>query len=136
MAHFSLPDEPKMEAALRAKINTARLSAGTIEDRLYAVVDLELSAGLTEEERCAFSEMLEAQYRDGWGQDFEIQSILTAQGEELCARLYHDGLIFSTGEAAQPLSRCPSPEGQSQPIIIRQMRRGTAACLFFFSQNQ
>lgn len=100
MTHFSLPDEPEMEAALRAKISAARLGTGIIEDRLYAVVNLVLSAELTEEERDAFSDMLEAQYRDGWGQDFEVQSILTAQGEELCARLYHDGLTFLTGEAA------------------------------------
>lgn len=60
MTHFSLPDEPEMEAALRAKISAARLGTGIIEDRLYAVVNLVLSAELTEEERDAFSDMLEA----------------------------------------------------------------------------
>lgn len=115
MTHFSLSDEPEMEAALRAKISAARLGTGIIEDRLYAVVNLVLSAELTEEERDAFSDMLEAQYRDGWGQDFEVQSILTAQGEELCARLYHDGLTFLTGEeiSSRERQRLESNEASS-----------------------
>lgn len=112
MPRLSLPDEPEMEAALRAKVHTARLSTCTSEDRLYAAVELELSSSLTPEEQTSFEEALERQYNGVFGEEVELLKIFTEQGVELCARLCHDGLEFFYQEAAE--FRQAGPESPSQ----------------------
>ncbi|WP_300345929.1 hypothetical protein [uncultured Oscillibacter sp.] len=112
MPRLSLPDEPEMEAALRAKVHTARLSTCTSEDRLYAAVELELSSSLTPEEQTSFEEALERQYNGVFGEEVELLKIFTEQGVELCARLCHDGLEFFYQEEAE--FRQAGPEAPSQ----------------------
>lgn len=104
MTYFELPDEPEIEARIRQKVKTARptvQSSGTI---LYASLDLELSDDLTEDELLAFVEQIRSQYRDGWGAEFELQTIESGT-DRVCLCLYHSDMEFYTASAFEALEQ-------------------------------
>lgn len=101
MNGFSLPQDPETEAAVRAKVHAARLDVCVEEGSLCAVVDVECADVLSGEELEALLDHIEGQYRDGWGADFELTDIPTAQGELIFARMYNDCLTFRAEETEQ-----------------------------------
>ncbi|MCI9333105.1 MAG: hypothetical protein HFG05_13220 [Oscillibacter sp.] len=105
MIRFSLPENKALESKIRAKIQAAPLSVCTMEDRLYAAVDLELTSELTEDELDSFIQQVQTQFRDDWGAEFETIGIPAAEGGVVCARLFHDGLSFSCEEQAPRLGQ-------------------------------
>ena len=108
MVRFSLPEAREMETEIRSKVSSACLDISVIDERLYAVVDVETSTDLTEEELDAFMEQIEAQYRDGWGSAFEMADIPTSQGDMIYARLHHDGFELRA-ETADPQPKQTGP---------------------------
>lgn len=87
MTYFTLPDNREMEAVIRSKIRTAPLRLQAIGSTLYAIVEPELSAMLTEDELQTLVGQLEYQFQNGWGAEFEITSTVTSQGDrEMVAR--------------------------------------------------
>lgn len=104
MRYFSWPSDYYMENQIRSKIETAFLTAVVENGRLCSCLNLELDSPLSYEESLVLQEQMEKQYRDGWGEAFELQDIRASAGESIYARLYHDGdmqmrFISSTSEA-------------------------------------
>lgn len=98
MRYFSLPGRKTMEASIREKIQSAKLVVCSVYDTLYAVLDLNMSADLIEDEFKAFQQQIESQYRDGWGAEFELQNIKTGGPDVVCLRLSYDGVTFYTAD--------------------------------------
>lgn len=94
MPYFELPHDKQTEQNIRMKIQSAYLTVQAVGAMLYARLDLTISEDLTVEELKAFAEQIEAQYRDGWGADFELQDIETSSGDVICLRLYHGDITF------------------------------------------
>lgn len=109
MTNFTLPGAPETEAALRAKVHAVRLSAKAIGSSLYAELTLELTGDLTGDELDCLLTQIKDQCRNGFGEDFELLDILTAQGDVVAARLGHDGLGFYPDQV-------PAPEQANLPV--------------------
>lgn len=118
MRYFSLPDNLPMEAAIKGKIQEARLTAHAVGKTLYAALDLTMSADLTDEEHDAFEEQIASQYRDGWGAEFELVNF-PAGADLVYMRLYHDDLSFYTADMFEAmLGPLPEPDsGQGSPAM-------------------
>ena len=95
MQYFKLPDNPKMERSIRQKIQSACVTVEASGPLLYARLDLSMTADLTGDELDAFTAQMESQYRDGWGAEFELQTIQTEKGG-ICLRLWSDDIEFFT----------------------------------------
>lgn len=95
MRYFKLPDNPQMERSIRQKVQSAYVNVEASGLRLYARLDLFMTADLTDDELDAFTGQIEAQYRDGWGAEFELQTIPTERGG-ICLRLWSDDIEFFT----------------------------------------
>ena len=98
MKYFSWPSDRETNYAVRLKIRAARLSVCAVGETAYAVVDLETTAELTEEEWDVFTRQLEYQYQDGWGAEFEATDIPIGQNKMILARLCREGLIYCCTE--------------------------------------
>lgn len=98
MKYFELPQDKQMEKSIKHKIQSARPTVFSVRKTLYAALNLELSCDLTTEEYEAFIEWLQVQYRDGWGAALEMKDIQTTGTDAVCIRLYHEEMVFYTGE--------------------------------------
>lgn len=98
MQYFELPDYKQMEEMIKQKVKTAFLTTQSRRDTLFAVLELDLTEDLTVEELEVFAKQIEHQYMNGWGGDFEVQNILTSTSDVIALRLWHDELVFYTGE--------------------------------------
>ena len=96
MRYFKLTDNPQMEASIKGKIRSAYVDVEAWGELLYARLDLDMTADLTFEELDAFTEQIEVQYRDGWGEAFELLNIPAGE-EAVFLRLWHDEISFLTG---------------------------------------
>ena len=113
MTYFVLPDDPEMEAVIRSKIHAAPLSIQAIGNTLYAVVEPELSAELSETELQIFVNQLEYQFQDGWGAEFEVTQVLTPQGDkEVIARLCREGISVYSMDQYLELTQTDNHAGQ------------------------
>lgn len=84
-----------MERSIRQKIQSACVTVEASGPILYARLDLSMTADLTGDELDAFTAQMESQYRDGWGAEFELQTIQTEKGG-ICLRLWSDDIEFFT----------------------------------------
>lgn len=116
MRYFSLPSEKTMEASIREKVQSAKLAVCSVRNTLYAVLNLSMSADLTEEEVDAFQEQVESQYRDGWGAEFELQDIKTSGHDAICVRLCYDGVAFYTADEFDALIAQQEPGHKMQAL--------------------
>lgn len=98
MKYFSWPSDRKVDLGVKLKIRAARLSVCTVDTTAYAVVDLEVSDELTDDEWNAFKSQLEYQYRYGWGGDFEVTDIPIGNHQMILARLGCEELICCYSE--------------------------------------
>lgn len=100
MTYFKIPDDPELEAQIRKKVKTARPTVKSSGTTLYASLELELTDDLTEDEFLAFVEQIRSQYRDGWGAEFELQTIESGT-DRVCLCLYHSDMEFYTANALE-----------------------------------
>lgn len=98
MKYFELPQDKQMEKSIKHKIQSARPTVFSVRKTLYAALNLELSCDLTAEEYEAFIKWLQVQYRDGWGAALEMKDIQITGTDAVCIRLYHEEMVFYTGE--------------------------------------
>lgn len=96
MHYFELPSDPQMEASIREKIRSARVAVEASGEILFARLDLDMAADLTNKEFDTFIAQIQSQYKDGWGAEFELQNI-PAGKDAVCLRLWHDGISFFVG---------------------------------------
>lgn len=104
MKYFELPQDKQMEKSIKYKIQTATPTVFSVRKTLYAALNLELSDDLTAEEYKAFIEWLQVQYRDGWGAALEMKDIQTTGTDAVRIRLYHEEMVFYTGEEFNSMS--------------------------------
>lgn len=112
MHYFSLPDDPAMEAAIKAKVRSARPTTYAVNERLFAVLDLTMTADLTAKEYEAFKDQTVVHYADGWGGELEMSNIPTKSGG-ICLRLWHDEIEFYT---ASEFSSMFELQAQADPM--------------------
>jgi len=96
MKYFRCEDKG-LEASIKDKIQSAIITVRSREDTLYAAVDLDMAADLTEDEYEALQVHLEDEYDSGWGAEFALVNIETSSSEVVCMRLSHANLTFYTG---------------------------------------
>ncbi len=103
MDYFKLPDNAAAENRIMQKIRSACPTVCAVGKTLYAVLELELTGDLTDEELHIFADQIRSQYEYGWGAEFELQNILTGTGEAVCLRLFHNNIEFYTASAFKDL---------------------------------
>ena len=115
MKFFSWPSDREMDHAVKQKIRAARLSVCAVGETAYAVVDLETTAELTDEEWDVFTRQLEYQYQDGWGAEFEVTDIPIGQNRMILARLCREELIYCYTE--EQLKERQAPAWQTEQTM-------------------
>ena len=74
-------EEFLVDGTLKEKVGSFRPSVEVLDDKLWGVMTVQLSAALTSEETAKLISQIEGQNRDGWGKDFERRPINTPDCE-------------------------------------------------------
>lgn len=123
MRYFKLPDNPQVEATIKEKIRSARVTVEAVGETLFARLDLDMAADLTIQESAALIEQIKFQYRDGWGAEFELQTIQTENGA-VCLRLWHDDVsFFADGFKADFAQQCSWSDAEFYPILYPNVHK-------------